>query len=79
MKKIGCKKWCTHNHVKNQLQILCILSYIKMRNMIKFEDLKMCILRSTLLSFCVARNTKYLKLEFYTVVGYTFYYIRDLF
>ena len=65
--------------VKNQLQILCIVSYTKMTNLIKFEDSKIYLLRSTFFIFCVARNTKYLELIFCMVVGYTIVYIHDFF
>ena len=47
---------------KKQLQIFCILSYKKITNLIKFEDLKMCILRSTLLSFLC--SSEYIVFEF---------------
>ena len=42
----------------------------------KLGELKLCILRSRFLLFCVAHNPKYLKSIFYTFVGYTTGYIR---
>jgi hypothetical protein len=51
----------TCKHVKNSRKILYIVGYTKMKNLIQFVDLKKkYILRSTRLSFCVAKTTMYL-------------------
>ena len=70
----------SHNHAKKQLQILSISSY---RKKDKNMDLSKHIFKSSnfirFVIFFVAHNTKYLELIFYTVMGYTVFYIRDLF
>ena len=52
MKKIsGVGNDVSRNREKYQVQIHCIIGYKKMTNLVKFGELKMCILISTLLSF----------------------------
>ena len=50
--------YVSHKRVKNQLQIRCILGYIKMRN------LKIYIFRSTLLSFSCRPNYNVFEVDF---------------
>ena len=65
----------SHKRVKYQFQIPNIMTYTKMTNVIKFGDLKICILRSNLCHFCVERYIKYLKLIFCKFVKYSISYI----
>ena len=58
----------SHNRVKNQLQIICMLSYTKMINLIKFGDSKIGILRFAAFVIFCSSKLKYLKLNFYMVV-----------
>jgi hypothetical protein len=50
--------------------------YKKMIKSVEIGDLKICILKSTYLSSCVAPNSKYLKLLFHMYVGYIIGYIQ---
>ena len=55
MKKItAIENGVSHKHEKYQFQIFCIFELHKNNKSVKFEDLKICILRSTLLLFLVA-------------------------
>ena len=51
------KNWKQYYKIKNQLQILCIL------NLIKFGDLKICILGSTILSFFYSSEYKVFEVD----------------
>ena len=59
--------------------LLCIVSYTKMTNLINFEYLKMCQLRSILLPFLCSSEYKVFGANFLQVMGYTIIYIRDFF
>jgi hypothetical protein len=48
----------------------------KMIKSVEIGDLKICVLKSTYLSSCVAPNSKYLKLLFHMYVGYIIGYIQ---
>jgi hypothetical protein len=45
------------------------VGYTKITNLRKFVDLKIYVLRSRLLFFCVAQNIMYLDMIFFTFVG----------
>ena len=65
-----------HKHEKYQFQIFCIFELHKNNKSVKFEDLKICILRSTLLLFLRSVDIGYLELIFCMFVGYTIGYIH---
>ena len=69
----------SYKRVKYQVQILNITSYRKMKNLIKFGDLKMYILRSKTLSFLCRTVHELFKLIFCRFVEYTISYICDFF
>jgi hypothetical protein len=60
----------TYKYAKLYYEILCIVGYTKIKNLRKFVDFKIYILKSRLLSFFfVAQNTMYLKMIFFMFVG----------
>ena len=59
----------SHKRVKYQFQTLNIMSYTKMTNLWQFGDLKICILRSKLLSFLCTTVYKVFELNFLQVCG----------
>ena len=59
----------SHKRVKYQFQIPNIMTYTKMRNVIKIGDLKICIFRSKLLSFLCRTVYKVFEVDFLQVCG----------
>ena len=59
----------SHKCVKYQFQIPNIMTYTKMKNVIKFGDSKICILTSKLLSFLCKTVYKVFEVDFLQICG----------